>query len=150
MDKTQLLIKELQMHVGKEELNSVIEEKMMDVWRVSRQEKEADYVRYSQEFNARQKASLTKEERERMEKSHHWQDTSEFGDTECSFCKIDERAMFNCPQYCIPRCKECRCIMADSVDKFGEPIFVCQNEKCHVNDTVISSSPPTHPEEGSL
>ncbi len=106
MEKTKQLIKELQVLIDKEEMNEIIKEKMMDMWRDAYSNATKEYVVRINDFNLRQKAGLSKEEEERMNESHFW-DTPDENDCDqsqhCLDCGIDEREMFECPQFCKPK-----------------------------------------------
>ena len=54
MKKQEQLIKELQMLVGNAELNDIIEEKMIDMWRDARRDCDSEWVKRQEDFNKRQ------------------------------------------------------------------------------------------------
>ena len=107
MKKTDQLIKELQMLINNTELNEIIEEKMMDMWRDANSNATNTYILYQKDFNYRQRSGLTSEEIERMGKSHLWQD-DEYGtciitNKDYNECSVDESTFSDCPQYCFPK-----------------------------------------------
>ncbi len=100
MNKLDQRIKELQTLINLPEFNEIIEEKLTENWRESRNEVYREHNQKREEYCKRLKASLTKEEKERMEKSHRWRFVND-EEEECMFCKIDLDDMWRCPQYCL-------------------------------------------------
>lgn len=101
MKKIEQLIKELQMLINKPEMNKIIEEKMMDMWRDARNDATQEYIARQEVYEKNLIANLSEEERQRMAKSHHFTQTSDYGDEEkCYKCDMDTLDFERCPQYC--------------------------------------------------
>ena len=99
-NKRDELIKELQMHIGNEKLNAIIDEKMNDVWRNCCNEIEQEYYAMRKKYFGTLVKNLSKEEYKKMEESHHFS-WNESDDSEpCVWCELDLNYFYKEPQYC--------------------------------------------------
>lgn len=104
MTKLEQLTKELQALIDNPDLSKIIEDKMWFAWDDGKNQAYRQQREYQKEYNRRLNASLTKEEKERMEDSHGWgfrdgDETDEY----CFRCGLDLFVWMECPQYCEPR-----------------------------------------------
>lgn len=88
------------MLVNNPELNNVIDEKLWDAWRHSRNEKDMEWVKRWENLADRQRKYLTPNELERMRQSHFWQTAEDETTEECMNCGLDYHAFYDFPQYC--------------------------------------------------
>lgn len=101
MEKLEQIKLELKALVGNPDLNNVIDEKIDDVWRYTRDESDSKWIERERRYCENLKAQLSTEEKEKMEKSHRWSwsDNSDH-DSECIVCHLNEHGMYTKPQYC--------------------------------------------------
>lgn len=101
MKRTEQLIKELQMLVNDEELNGIIDDKMMGMWRDARCDAATEYVKEQNAYWTEYKKHITREQIEEMRRSHRFQQTSDYSeDEECYKCGIDYDYFDDKPQWC--------------------------------------------------
>ena len=99
MKKIEQLIKELQMLVGNEEMNTVIDEKLWSAWRDARQDCDKEWILRHEAYWNNYKKWLTNDDIERMSKSHHFVQGSDEEES-CYKCDLDVNDFQREPQYC--------------------------------------------------
>lgn len=104
MRKLDQRILELQAVIGNPDFDEIIREKLIDVWRDTRNDYDHEHTVWQNEYLKRLNAGLTKAEKTRMEESHRWIMTNDV-DEECGKCKLDMNWFYNWPQYCEPEPK---------------------------------------------
>ena len=71
-----------------------------EAWRIGRSEVELSNYNWMQLYRKTLIENLSKEEKARMNKTHRWQDSEDFGTDTCFKCGLDSTDFENCPQYC--------------------------------------------------
>ncbi len=104
MQKLDQRIKELQALINNPEFNEIIREKLTDVWHDTENEAYREMNERQKEYERRLNASLTPEEKKRMDNSHLWRFIDSHSEEEgCAICFIDQFTYWHCPQYCEPK-----------------------------------------------
>lgn len=125
------------MLVGNPELNGIVEEKMMDMWRDTLWEVQSEWGERLRKYGQNVRKSLSTEQLTAWENSHVWQGEDET-DSTCALCQEDYRFFYGNPYYCdVRKEKERSASSSDKDDSDGKR-------------SEGGSPPSTHPEEGSL
>jgi hypothetical protein len=101
MQKLEQFKKELKALVNNPDLDNVIDGKIDDVWRHTRNESDEKWLEREKRYCENLRAHLSSEEKQRMEKSHRWSwSDNPDRDSECIVCGLSEHGMYIKPQYC--------------------------------------------------
>ena len=101
MKRIEQLTKELQALVGNAELDEIISQKMSDAYFDGENEAIRRNTERWDAFGKIQRERLTKEEKDRMIKTHHFDTDPEWSDADkCVWCELEYDDFQKCPQYC--------------------------------------------------
>lgn len=101
MQKLEQFKRELKALVDNPELDSVIDSKIDDAWRYSRDELSTEYSMRERRYCENLKAQLSPGEQKRMEDSHRWSwNDNPDNESTCIVCNLSDHGMFIKPQFC--------------------------------------------------